>query len=105
MLLEPLVLQHFQKQCCWNHWFYNISKNNVAKTIGFTIVSNRHMLLTFLTVDISKNNVAETNGFSNIVFVNVVEPLVLATFASEMLWHQWFLTLFEGGNDDEDDGH
>ena len=46
MLLEPLVLQLFQKK----------------------------MLLEDLTVDISKNTVAETNGLGNIVVVNVLEP-------------------------------
>ena len=31
MLRKPLVLQHVQKQCYWNHWFYNISKSMLLK--------------------------------------------------------------------------
>ena len=58
-----------------------------------------------MTVDISKSNVAETNGFNNTAFVIVVETLVLATLCSNMLQTQWFQQLFEGGNDDEGDGH
>ena len=84
MLVEQLVLQHFQKRCCGNHWFYNISKHSVAKTTGFTTFS-KAQLLKYLTVVISKNSVAETNGFSNIGSVHVVEPLVLTTLCSNML--------------------
>ena len=62
----------------------NIPKNNVAKAIGFTIFP-QNQLLKDLTVDISKNNLTDTNGFSNIVFVNVVKPMVLATLFSELL--------------------
>ena len=77
MLLKRLVLQHFQ--------------NNVAKTIGFTTFSNKiKQMLKGLTVDISKKNVAEINGFSNIVFVNVVKPLFLATLFSDLLLVHWF---------------
>ena len=36
VLLDTLILQHFQKQYCLNHGFNNISKHNVAETIGFT---------------------------------------------------------------------
>ena len=71
--------------------FLNHSKNNVAKTIGFTTVptlmlltplvlqlfqQKKKQLLEHLTVDISKINAAKTNGFSNIVFVNVVKPMI-----------------------------
>ena len=63
------------------------------------------MLLKELTVNISKNNVANTNASSNIVFGNVVKPLFKATLFSKMLYNQWFKQLFEGGNDDKDDGH
>ena len=50
---KPLVLQHFQKHVArtivfqtfpktrlQNHWFYNISKNNVGRAIGFTTFPN-----------------------------------------------------------------
>ena len=44
MLLEQLILQHFQKQYCQSHWFYNSSKNNVAKTNGVTTCPNIMLL-------------------------------------------------------------
>ena len=106
MLLEPLVVQHFQHQwffnlvrtTCSKHtvvrtiWFYNIYKNNVSRTVGFTTLLSimflkllvlqlfQKQLLKYLTVDIFKHNVAETNDSSNIVFANFVESLVLTTF-------------------------
>ena len=82
--------------------FSNIAKTNVAKTNDSTTVPQQMFLkqllynletpqlLTTLTFDLSKNNVAGTNDFSNIVFVNVVEPLVLATLFSNMLYNQCF---------------
>ena len=71
MLLEPF-------------WFYNISKHTVGKTNGFATVSTQ-LLLTYVTADVSQNNVAETIGVNNNVFVNVVEPWVVATLVSNML--------------------
>ena len=76
VLLKPLV--------------YSISKHNVAKIIGCTFSKKKKkkkhkQLQTKWTVDITKNNIAETNEFSNIVFVNVVEPLVSAAILSNTL--------------------
>ena len=59
-----------------NHWFYNISENSVAKPIGFTTFKK---LLKHLAVDFFKINVAKTNGFNNIVFENVVKPMIFAS--------------------------
>ena len=70
MLLKPLV--------------YSISKNNVAKTIGFTTCPKKQLLNGF-TVDISQINGAGTNVFNNNVFVSVVKPLVLVTLFLELL--------------------
>ena len=63
MLLEPLVLQHFQKQCCQQDWFYNISKNTVARSIGFT---------TF-----PKNNDARTIGFTTFPKITCLKKVIL----------------------------
>ena len=51
-------------------------KKRVAETFGYIYV---------FMVDNSKDNVAETNDFINMVFVNVVKQLVLATVFSPML--------------------
>ena len=90
---ETMDLQHFQTECWQYNWFYNSFKQQVFNTLGFTTCSI-NQLLKCLAAGISKNSVAETNGFSNIVFVNVVEPLVLATLFSNMLQHQCFLPTF-----------
>ena len=94
-----------------------MSKNDVAGTIGFTISPPQkaivigsttvatNKMLKDVTVDISKNTVVDDNGFNNIGFVDVVEPLVLATICSTMLSNQWFYQLFGDGNDDEDHGN
>ena len=71
MLLKPTCLQQFQN-IMW------------PKTLLSTFQKTDKQM----TVDISENNVAETNGFSGIAFVNVVNPLVLATLFSEMLQNQ-----------------
>ena len=90
MLLKALVLQHFQKQRCQHYWFYNNSKTMLLGplVLQFSQKKKREkktQLLDTLTVDSSKHTVAETNGSSNIVFVNVVKPLVSSTSFSEML--------------------
>ena len=54
MLLEPLVLQYFLKQCCRHHWFYNISKNSVAITIGFTAYPKIMLLKPLVLATLSK---------------------------------------------------
>ena len=52
MLLEPLVLQHFQKTVVKTIRFTIIPKNRVAKDIGFTTCSKTKKLLEEVTVDI-----------------------------------------------------
>ena len=69
-VVTPMVLSTFSKA------------KTTTKTTGN---ASTKQLLTDLTVDISKNYMAATNGFSNIVSVNVVEPLVSATVSSNML--------------------
>ena len=65
MLLETLILQSFRKQCYYRHWFYNISKQHVARTIGVTTFPKRMLLkplplhqtnklLKYLAADLSK---------------------------------------------------
>ena len=89
-VVKPMVLATLSKaETTTNTTGTNVVKTigftyplkRVAKTLGFTTFSE-HLLLKYLTVDIPKNNVAETNGFSNVVFVNVAKPLVLATWFS-----------------------
>ena len=48
-------------------------------------------MLKYLTVDISQNIVAEANGSNNIVFVNIVEQVFIATLFSKRLYNQCFL--------------
>ena len=59
MLLEPLVLQRFQKQRLILHLSADISKNNVTKTNVFATFPKQLVIL-HLTVDMFKNNVAKT---------------------------------------------
>ena len=97
MLLELVVVPHFQTQCCETQRVYNISKNikyllehvsagisktHVANIIGFT-TSPRNQLLEYLTFDI--NNVAKTNVCINMVLRNVVKPIVIAKLFGGLL--------------------
>ena len=38
--VKPMVLSTGVWQCCQIDWFYNMYRNNVAKTIGFTMIPN-----------------------------------------------------------------
>ena len=78
------------------HLSVNLSKNNVAKTSGFSTFPKIQLIL-HLIVNSSKNNVAKpivlakTNDSSNILFGIVVKPIVLATLLLELLWNQYCL--------------
>ena len=80
MLLKPLFLYYFQLECCYNKWFYNVSKKKKKKQV-----------LKYFTVDMFKTNVAKTNGFSIIMFGNVVKPFVLAALFCEHVVQPFFL--------------
>ena len=54
---EALALQHLQKQSVQNHSFYNIYKNKVSRTIGFTTFSK-------MGVNRPCQNTAMTRGLS-----------------------------------------
>ena len=75
VLLNLLVVKHFQNYCCRTYWCYNMSKNNVAKNNRFCNIF-KQLLLKHLTVDMFKINVVETNDFSNSLGGHVVEPIV-----------------------------
>ena len=74
MYLEPLGLQHFQTPCFYNHLFYNLFSNNVARNIRCAHFSNKQLLTCICST-----------AFPNIMFmvlatlcfVNDVKPMVL----------------------------
>ena len=95
MLLQSLVLQHLQKQCCQNHWWCNILKNNVAKSIGFTTFP-KTMLLEALVLQHVQNKCCwkhqlynlsdnENHWFYNMSETNVVETIGFTTIPKQML--------------------
>ena len=107
-LLKPLVLQHFQKQCCQNHWGYNISNTDAAKTNSFTthpkIVLSEPLLLQHFQqqccqnhwfYNISKNNVAKIIVFSNMSKTNAIKDIGFSTFPKIMLLNTTVLQSFQ----------
>ena len=69
----------FPKTMLMNRWFYNVSGNNVARSIGFsnTVFGN-----------------VGNNGFDNIFVGKVVKPIVSATCFSEVLSNHKIYNMF-----------
>ena len=59
-----------------------MSKNNVARTIGFTAFATR-MLLKQMVLQHFQNNVAETNVFTTFPKLMLLKPMVLQHFQKE----------------------
>ena len=71
-----------------NLWFYNMFENNVVKTSGSTTFAKTMSLESLISATLFLES--ETNGSNNIVFINVVKPIVLVNLILRMLENEWF---------------
>ena len=87
-VVKPMVFDNIilgvvvPRKCCLNNWFYIISRNNVAKTIGFTTLLKR-VLLKPLALATMFFSMSTAKSFINFGFGNIVKPMFLATLVSK----------------------